>query len=198
MLALMTAIVVRRMLGLDLAPVGERGARPLAATESVVALIAGLSFVAGLVHVGASIAHFSTLPFYATAFAFVAALQICWAVWVSRYASRSALIAGLAANVAIVTLWASSLIFSVRVAAQPLAHPHTVYLCFLSVIHDSGGGVSILAALTAILPELVIAVAAACLLTQAHSQLARRAVPKLAAVLLATMFLSVLYGVGGG
>jgi hypothetical protein len=194
----MTAIVVRRMLGLELAPRGEREARPLAATDSLVPLIAGLSFVAGLVHIGASIAHFSTLPFYASAFAFVAALQICWAIWLSRSASRSALITGLAANMAIVALWVASLTFSVRVAPQPVAHPHAVYLCFLSVIHDSGGGVTILAAMTAILPELVIALAAACLLTRAHSQVARRAVPKLAAVLVATMFLSVLYGVGGG
>jgi predicted PurR-regulated permease PerM len=66
------------------------------------------------------------------------------------------------------------------------------------VIHHSAGGVSIVVALTAILPELVIAAAAACLLAQGRSRLARRTVPKLAAVLLATMFLTVLYGVGGG
>jgi hypothetical protein len=194
----MTAIVMRRMLGLELAPRGEREPRPLTATDSLVPLIAGLSFVAGLVHVGASIAHFTTLPFYASAFAFVAVLQICWAVWLARTASRSMLITGLAANVAIVALWATSLIFSVRVGPQPLSHTHAIYLCFLSVIHHSGGGVSIAVALTAILPELVIAAAAACLLAQGRSRLARRAVPKLAAILLAAMFLTVLYGVGGG
>jgi Trk-type K+ transport system membrane component len=191
-----TMTLPRWLLGLDV-PQPADETRPVRCTESVVPLIAGLSFVAGLIHVGASLAHFSALPFYATAFAVVAALQVGWAAWLSRRPSRSALISGLVGNIAIVALWATSLAVAVRTPAQPLVHTHTVYLCFLSVIQGGAGGVSVVVALTAILPELVIALAAALLLAQARSLLAQRAIPKLAPVLLAVMFLSVLYGVGG-
>jgi hypothetical protein len=193
----MTLTFTRRMLGLDAPQVCYRHADSALPIESVVALIAGLSFVAGLIHVGASIAHFGTLPFYAAAFGVVAALQILWAGWIALAASRSALISGVVANLAIVALWVTSLTVSVRLAPQPQARAHTVYLCFLSVIQGSTGSVSVLVALTAILPELVIAVAIGCLLAKGRSGLARRAVPKLAPLLLGAMFLSVLYGIGG-
>jgi hypothetical protein len=197
MVGVMTLTFTRRLLGLDAPQTRYRDAGSALPIESVVALIAGLSFVAGLVHVGASLAHFTTLPFYATAFAVVATLQIGWAGWVALSASTSALVSGVVANVAIVALWVTSLTVAVQITPLLPAHPHTVYLCVLSVIQGSSGGVSALVALTAILPELVIAVAVACLLAHGRSSLARRAVPMLAPVLLAAMFLSVLYGVGG-
>jgi hypothetical protein len=199
MLVAMTGYTLpRRLLGLDAPQPTAREARLATSTESVIVLIAGLSFVAGLIHVGASIAHISVLPVYATAFATVAGLQIGWAAWLSRRPTRRALVTGLVANVAIVALWLTSLTVSVPTGAgQPLAHPHALYLCFLSVIQSSGGGINALVASVAILPELVIALAVLAVLGEQSSALARRTIPRLAPLLLAAMFLSVLYGVGG-
>jgi hypothetical protein len=191
----MTTTVVRRLLGLEIPErTNERPAGALS-SASVLALVAGLSLIAGLIHVSASVSHFSTLPTYAVAFAAVALAQICWASWLFCRPSKAALATGLVANLGIIVLWGTSLMAGVRVV--PHVHAHPVYLCLLTIVPTSGTGASLLPAVVASVPALVIALATSCLLAEHRSRLARFALSNLAPVLFVAMFLSALYGVGG-
>jgi hypothetical protein len=110
----------------------------------------------------------------------LAAFQLGWAALVVLRPSREALIWGAAANGVIVALWVMSRTVGVPVGPQPW-------------VPEPVGAVDAIAA-----AECVIVLAASCVVTAVRSAFARRAVARMAPLLVGVLFVSVLYGVGGG
>lgn len=148
---------------------------------TVIALMAGVSFVAGLIHIRASIDHADEFLLYTPVFALLAALQIGWAVWVTRASSRRVLLCGGALNLAIIGLWVASRTIGVPIAEQPW-------------VPEAVGAPDLMATVA----ESVIVLGTACMLMALQSPVAQRVLARLAPVLLVVTFLSVLYGLGGG
>jgi hypothetical protein len=178
----MRRTLARVLLGYDPVPEGPAAA-PVAPTraETVLFLIAGLSFVAGVIHIGASIDHAQEFLLYTPVFALFAAFQIGWALLVTRRCSRRVLVLGIALNAAIVLLWVASRTVGVPIAPVPWG-PEPV------------GAADLLAAVA----ESAIVLGTACVLRSPGSRFAQRALAWLAPVLLGVLFLSVMYGVTGG
>ncbi|MDQ6806040.1 MAG: hypothetical protein M3065_13985 [Actinomycetota bacterium] len=143
-------------------------------------LIAGVSFVAGLIHIAASIDHYQEFPLYTPVFALMATCQIAWALAIARWCSRRVLIVGVALNVAIIGLWVVSRTVGVPIASRPWA-PEEI------------GAADLMATIA----ESAIVVGATCVLMSLRSALAQRLLARLAPVLLVVIFLSVTFGVGG-
>jgi hypothetical protein len=156
----------------------EVGGTPVA---SVIVLIAGVSFVAGVIHVGASISHAREFPLYTPVFALFAASQMIWAVGVTRRCSRRVLILGGALNLAIAGLWVASRTVGVPIASHPWAP-------------ESVGA----ADLVATVAETMIVIGTGCVLMSPRSPLAQRVLAGMEPLLLAVIFLCVMFGIGGG
>jgi hypothetical protein len=178
----MRRTLARVLLGYD--PVRARpGAAPVAATpaETVLFLIAGLSFVAGVIHIGASIDHAQEFLLYTPVFALFAAFQVGWALVVTRRSSPRVLVLGIALNAAVVLLWVASRTVGVPIAPVPW-------------VPEPVGAADLLATVA----ESAIVLGTACVLRSPGSRFAQRALAWLAPVLLGVLFLSVMYGVTGG
>lgn len=156
----------------------KAGAAPV---ESVIVLIAGVSFVAGVIHISASVDHYREFPLYTPAFALLAAFQIAWAVAMVRNCSRRVLILGVAVNLGIIGLWAASRTVGAPIAPRPW-------------VPEKVGAADVMATVA----ESVIVIAAACVLMSLRSTFAQRVLARLAPVLLAVIFLCVTFGVGAG
>jgi len=139
-----------------------------------------VAFIAGLIHVGAAVDHFGEFPLYTVVFAFLAVVQLTWAILVVWRPSRAVLVGGCGFNVAIIGLWAASRTVGVPIAPEPW-------------VPEPVGAPD----LVATLDEVLIVLAALTLLMAARRPLARRVVACMAPVLLAALLLSVLYGVSG-
>jgi len=158
---------------------GEPGARPKQ-VESVIVPIAGVSFVAGLIHVGASIDHYQEFPLYTPAFALMAAFQIAWAMVVVRRPSRGVLTLGVACNAVIVALWGASRIVGMPIASDPWVPEPIGAPDFMATVAES------------------TIVVTSFLLISVRSAVSQRLLSRLGPMLLVVLLLSVLYGVGRG
>jgi hypothetical protein len=178
----MTRTLVRALLGPQPGQMGK-GRPDVGATqvESVAFLIAGVSFVAGVIHIAASIDHYREFPLYTPVFALIAAFQIAWAVTITRRCSRRVLILGVAVNLAIIGLWVASRTVGVPIASRPW-------------VPEAIGTADVMATLA----ESVIVAGAMCVLMSLRSRFAQRALTRLAPVLLAVIFVSVTFGLGAG
>jgi hypothetical protein len=176
----MSATVLRVLVGLD-RPESE-GSRPLAgytSSETVLLLVAGVTFVGGLIHIGAAVDHFREFPLYSLAFVLIAALQLAWAATILRHPSRRVLLLGCVFTTAIIGLWVASRTIGVPIAPRPWV-PEAVGL----------------ADLVETIGELVTVIAICSVVMAPRRHLARHVAGHLAPVLLAVLLLSVLYGVG--
>ncbi|MDQ6778919.1 MAG: hypothetical protein M3071_22460 [Actinomycetota bacterium] len=149
--------------------------------ESVIILIAGVSFVAGVIHIAASIDHYRDFAVYTVVFALIATFQIAWAVTIARGCSRQVLILGAALNFAIIGLWVASRTVGVPIAPRPW------------VPEDIGAP-----DLMATVAESVIVIGTTCALMSLQSPFAQRVLARLAPVLLAAILLCVTFGFGAG
>lgn len=148
---------------------------------SVIVLMAGVSLVAGIIHIRASLDHAQEFPLYAPAFALLASFQVAWAAAVARASSRRILLVGGAVNLAIIGLWVASRTVGVPVAEGPW-------------VREPIGAADLMASVA----ESVIVMGTACVLTSLRSRLVQRVLPRLAPLLLAVIFVCVIYGVGAG
>jgi hypothetical protein len=160
---------------------GVRPASDVAAAESSVLLIAGLCAVAGIMHIGVTASDLQLSSPYTPLVAMIAAFQLGWTALVLMRPSRGALILGASANAAFVALWVTS-----RTVGVPIGPLHWV--------PEPVGAVDVIATVA----ESVIVLAASCVVLGARSALARVAVVRMTPLLLGVMFVSVLYGLGGG
>jgi hypothetical protein len=149
--------------------------------DAVIPLIAALSAAAGLIHIGASADHAKEFALYVPAFAAIAAFQLGWAIWVAHGAPRRVLAVGIGVNLAVVAVWVMSRTIGVPIAEE-------------AWVPEPVGTADLLATLT----ELLVVGATACVLLAVRSAIARRAVARLAPVLMAVLLVSVIYGVAGG
>jgi hypothetical protein len=157
------------------------GARqsPLSYTpsEAVLLLVAALAFIGGLIHVGAAVDHFDEFPLYAPVFGAIAAVQVGWAAMLLRGPSSRVLLLGCAFNVGVIALWATSRTVGVPIAPRPWV-PEAV-------------GV---ADLIATVGEAVTVLAAASVAMSPRSRAGRQVTERIAPLLLAVLFASVLFG----
>jgi hypothetical protein len=137
-------------------------ASPLA---SVMVLTAGVSIVAGMIHIRASIDHAQEFLLYTPVFALLAALQIAWAASVL--------------NLAVIGLRVASRTTGVPIAPVPW-------------VPEPVGAPDLMATVA----EAVIVIATTCVLMSVRSPLAQHILARLAPVLLAVIFLCVMFGVG--
>jgi hypothetical protein len=148
-------------------------------SEEVLLLVAAVTFIGALIHVGAAVDHFSEFPLYTLAFCLLAAGQIAWATMILSHPSRRVLLLGCAFQLAIVALWAVS-----RTAGVPIAPrawvPEQVGVADL--VETIGEGASVIAVL--------------CVVLSGHLALARSATKRMAPVLLLVVLVSALFGAG--
>jgi hypothetical protein len=165
-------------------PGSKRSPRPsseLSPAESAVLMIGALSVVTGIVHVGIAASDFQLSPSYTPPIAMMAAFQLGWGGLVVLRPSRGALIWGAAGNALIVALWIASRTVGLPIGPQPW-------------VPEPVGVIDVIAAVA----ESVVVLAASCVVLAARSNTARRLVPRIAPALLGVLFVSVLYGLGGG
>ncbi len=176
----MSATALRLLTGLDRPESGpSRQRAEYSKSETVLVLVAALTFLGGLIHVGAGVDHFGEFPLYTLVFCLLAAGQIAWAALLLRHPSRRVLLLGCAFQLGIVALWALSRTVGVPIAPQPWA-PEEI-------------GV---ADLVETIGEIASVIAVLCLVLSPRLRLARAATAHMAAVLLAIVLVSVLFGAG--
>jgi hypothetical protein len=176
----MSTIGVQRLAGPDRR--GPGGSQPRASyttRETVVLLIAAVAFMGGLIHIGAAVDHFNAFPLYTLVFAVLAAVQVAWAATLLWRPSRRVLLFGCAFNIGVVALWVASRTIGVPIAPRVWV-PEAVGVADL--VETVGEIVTVLAALSVAMSPRV--------------PLARRVTDRIAPLLVATLFLTALYGVG--
>ncbi len=89
---------------------------PYTESQTVLVLVAALTFIGALIHIGAAVEHWEEYHLYTAVFSCLAALQTGWALLILRGASRRMLVLGCTMQLGIVALWAVS-----RTAGVPLA-----------------------------------------------------------------------------
>jgi hypothetical protein len=178
----MTRTLARVLLGPEPGQTGTaRSQSDGTQAESAIVLIAGVSFVAGLIHVAASIDHAREFLLYTLVFAMLAAFQIAWAIAVTRRCSRPVLIGAVAFNLAIIGLWVASRTVGVPIAPHPW-------------VPEAVGAADVLATVA----EIVIVIGAASVLMSPRSPFAQRALARLVPLSLAVILLCVMFGISGG
>ena len=147
--------------------------------ETVLMLVAGVAAMGGLIHVGAAVDHFDEFPLYTVVFACMAATQIVWAGLILRSPSRRLLIFGGLFNVGVIGLWVMSRTVGVPIAPSAWV-PESVGVADL--IETAGEVVVVLAVWSVVMAEQVPS--------------ALYAVKRIAPLLVFTLFITALYGVG--
>ncbi len=150
-----------------------------AAADMVLALVAGLAFMCGLIHVGAAVDHFDELPLYTVAFGMLAATQMLWAGAILRRPSERLLLLGGAFNLAVIGLWIVSRTAGLPIAPQAWV-PETVGVADL--VETVG--------------ELVVVLAVWSVALSTRSPIARRVSENIAPSLVFMLFVMALFGVG--
>ncbi len=156
-------------------------ASELLAAETATLLIGGLCILTGLIHIGIAAGDIRQSSAYTPLVAMIAAFQLGWAGLVIARPSRGALLCGALVNAALIVLWILSRTAGLPIGPQPW-------------VAEPLGTVDAIAAAA----EVVIVLAAGCLLLARRCSAARDAIPRLTPLLLAVMFVSVLYGLGSG
>jgi hypothetical protein len=176
----MSATALRLLTGLDRPDSGpSRQPAEYTKSETILVLVAALTFVGGLIHVGAGVDHFAEFPPYTLVFCLLAAGQIAWAALLLRNPSRRVLLLGCAFQLGIVVLWALSRTVGVPIAPGPWV--------------PEGIGV---ADLVETVGEIVSVIAVLCVVCSPRLRLARAATAHMAPVLLAVLLVGVLFGAG--
>jgi hypothetical protein len=176
----MGAIGLRRLVGL-----GEPGSaashEPASYTtaETVLLLVAAVTCVAGLIHIGAAVDHLGEFPLYALVFVALAVVQLTWGAAILRRPSRRVLLFGCAFNAGVIALWAASRTVGVPVAPRPWV-PEPVGVADLLATVD----------------ELLSVIAVGSVLMATRMAIAKGVVKRMSPLLLTVLLLSVLYGVG--
>lgn len=176
----MSAIGLRRLVGLgEPRPDASHELASYTTTETVLLLVAAVTCVAGLIHVGAAVDHFGEFPLYTLVFAALAVVQLTWAAAIVWRPSRRVLLFGCAFNVGVVALWAASRTVGVPVAPRAWV-PERVGVADLLATAD----------------ELLAVIAVWSVLMSTRMAIAKGVVKRAAPLLLTVLLLSVLYGVG--
>ena len=147
--------------------------------ETVLTLVAGLSCMDALIHLGAAVDHAGQFPLYAATFALLAAMQIAWAALILWRPGERVLLYGCAFNAGILALWALSRTVGVPVAPRPWV-PEPV-------------GVADLIASVA---ELVVILAVWSIVMAPRLRIARYLSERAVLPIVALLFFASLYGVG--
>jgi hypothetical protein len=178
----MTRKLARVLLGPEPGQAGTGDSETEASrVASVILLLAGVSLVAGMIHIRASIDHAEEFPLYTPVFALLAVFQIAWAGIIARGGSRRMLALGCAVNLGVIGLWVASRTVGVPIAAQPW-------------IPEPVGAPDLMATVA----ESAIVLVTACVLLSLRSPLAQRNLARLAPLLLGVIFVGVMYGLAGG
>jgi hypothetical protein len=176
----MSAIGLRRLVGLGQPRRdGSHQRAEYTTRETVVLLVAGVTFMCGLIHIGAAVDHFHEFPLYTLVFVVLAAVQFAWAAVILWRPSPRVLLLGCGFNLGVVALWVASRTIGVPIAPRAWV-PERV-------------GVADLVETAA---ELVIVVATLSVVCSPRLAFARRMTAWLVPVLVTVLFLGVLYGVG--
>jgi hypothetical protein len=176
----MSAAAVRLLTGVDRAESGpSQQSTQYTKSETALLLVASLTFVGGLIHVGAAVDHFGEFPLYTLVFCLLAAGQMTWAAMLLRRPSRRVMLLGCAFQLGIVALWALSRTVGVPIAPRAWV-PEKI-------------GV---ADLVETIGEIASVIAVLCVVSSPHGRLARGSVAYMAPVLLAVVLVSVLFGAG--
>ncbi|MFI4991913.1 MAG: hypothetical protein ACHQHO_13510 [Solirubrobacterales bacterium] len=181
----MSVIGLRLLTGMDRLPSGPRrqpvGRQPVEYSNSETALLlaAAVTFIGGLIHVGAAVDHFSGFPLYTLVFCLLAAGQIAWAAMLLRHPSQRVMLLGCAFQLGIVALWALSRTVGLPIAPQAW------------VPEEIG-----VADLMETIGELASVIAVLCVVMSPRLELARVATRRMAPVLLAVVLVSALFGAG--
>jgi hypothetical protein len=174
----MGAIGLRRLVG-QRPPGADDGARTYSTAETILLLVAAVTCVAGLIHIGAAVDHFGEFPLYTMAFVAMAIVQLTWAAVILRRPSRRALLFGIVFNVGVIALWAASRTVGVPIAPRPWV-PEPVGVADLLATAD----------------ELVTVIAVWSVLASSRLAIAKGVAERVAPALMTVLLLSVLYGVG--
>jgi hypothetical protein len=176
----MGATALRLLTGLE-RPESGTSRRPAeyTKTETVLVMVAALTFLGALIHVGAAVDHFGEFPLYTLTFCLLAAGQVAWAALLLRHPSRRVLLLGCAFQLGIVALWALSRTVGVPIAPQPWVPEQVGVADFVETIG-----------------EIASVIAVLCLVLSPRVRLARVATSHMAALLLAVVLVSVLFGAG--
>jgi hypothetical protein len=148
-------------------------------SETVLLFVAALAFTDGLIHVGAAVDHFDEFPLYALVFGALAAAQIGWAATLLRSPTRLVLLLGCYFNLAVIALWIASRTIGVPIAPRPWV-PEAVGVADL--VETVGETMTVIAALSVAMSSRLPA--------------AGRVTDRIAPLLLGTLLVTVLYGVG--
>jgi hypothetical protein len=176
----MSVIGLRRLVGLG-QPRPDASHEPASYTtaETVLLLVAAVTCVAGLIHIGAAVDHYGEFPLYTLVFAAMAVIQLTWAAAILRGPSRRVLLFGCAFNVGVIALWAASRTVGVPVAPRAWV-PEAVGVADLLATVD----------------ELLAVISVASVLMSTRMTIAKGVVERVAPLLLIVLLASVLYGVG--
>jgi hypothetical protein len=176
----MGATALRLLTGLDRSQAApSRQPVEYTKSETVLLLVAALTFIGGLIHVGAGIDHYGEFPLYTVVFCLLAAGQMLWAALLLHHPSRRVLLLGCAFQLGIVVLWALSRTVGVPIAPRPWVPEE---LGIADVVETVG--------------EIASVVAVLCVVMSSRLTLARRVTDHIAPVLLTVVLASVLFGTG--
>jgi hypothetical protein len=176
----MSAISLRLLTGVDRQDSGKRQQpAEYAKRETVLLLVAAVTLIGALIHVGAGVDHFHEFPLYTVVFCLLAVAQMTWAAMLLRRPSRRVLILGCAMQAAIVGLWALSRTVGVPIAPRAWV-PEQIGAADL--VETVGECMTVIAVLSIVLAS--------------RSALVRAASERMAPVLLLVLLAGVLFGTG--
>jgi hypothetical protein len=174
----MSATALRLLTGIDRETGQDQKSIPYSKSETVLVLVAAVTFTGALIHVGAAVDHYREFPLYTLVFCLLAAGQTAWAAMLLARPSRRVMLLGGAFQLGIVALWALS-----RTVGVPIA-PH-------AWVPEQIG----VADLVATVGEVMGVVGVLCVALSPRSKLARLAMQRMAPLLLAVVLMGVLFGV---
>jgi len=174
----MSATALRLLTGIDRETEQDQKSIPYSKSETILVLVAAVTFIGALIHVGAAVDHYGEFPLYTLVFCLLAAGQTAWAAMLLARPSRRAMLLGGAFQLGIVALWALSRTVGVPIAPRAW------------VPEEIG-----VADLVATVGEVVSVVGVLCVALSPRSKPARVATQRMAPLLLAVVLMGVLFGV---
>jgi hypothetical protein len=175
----MTSIGLRMLTGIDTGASSTPAPEAYSQRRTILMLVAGLSFIGGLIHVGAAVDHWAEFHLYTLVFSCIAVVQAGWAVTILRGASRGVLTLGCVFQLGVVALWAVSRTVGVPIAPQVWT-PEEIGVA--DVIATAGEFATVLAVSSVLLRD--------------RYPLARRACSAMVPLLLFMILVSALFGTG--
>ena len=182
-------------------PAGDNEPAPYTASETVVLLVAAVAGVMGLIHATVAVDQLDNVPAYAHVNGLLAAVEIGWAMLLLRRSSFELLLFGCAFNVLLVALWIAAVAGGLSAAPRPLVPGsatglHALFWCTATAGGSSGGWAATLAAAVQPLADVVSGVALLSVMQSPRVAFARQVRDRTTPLLLAVLFVAVVYGVG--